>query len=255
MAAEWVAAPNDPYAVVIAVPHDPRASVAEIERYAANPRFVAVYLPTFEVYPLWGHRTYHPIFAAAERAGLPVVLHAVGGSSSLFPFNIEQFQSSIVWHTVNHTFAMMANLMSLMENAVPARFPALKVVFCEAGLSWVPFLRLRLDKEFNENRHQWPFYDRRPSDYIRGTYFCMQPVEEPENRRDLMDLIRVYDGEDTTLFASDWPHHDFDQPRAVFDLPMSDDARRKIMGENAARLFPRIVVPAKYHGGTTSGSR
>ena len=58
-------------------PQDPAAAVREIERYAGKPRWVGVYLPTCQVYPLWGHRSYFPIMAAAEAAGLPVMLHAV----------------------------------------------------------------------------------------------------------------------------------------------------------------------------------
>jgi predicted TIM-barrel fold metal-dependent hydrolase len=39
------------------------------------------------------------------------------------------------------------------------------------------------------------------------------------------------------MFASDWPHHDFDHPQHVFGLPFSPEARRKIMGLNAAAFF------------------
>ena len=241
----WVAEQNDLYAVLTAVPQDPEATVREIERYADHPRFIGVYLPTCEVYPLWGHRKYWPIYEAAQAAGMPVMLHSVSGNNWMFPFNTEQL-SSISTHTASHVFAMMANLTSFMENGVPVRFPKLQICFCEAGLTWVPFLRMRLDKEYGENRRQWPYYEDRPSTYIKKMWFATQPVEEPENRQDLVDLIRIYDGEDTTIFASDWPHHDFDHPRAVFDLPVGPEYKRKLMGENALRLCPRIKVPAKY---------
>jgi uncharacterized protein len=46
-----------------------------------------------------------------------------------------------------------------------------------------------------------------------------------------------YGGEDRTVFASDWPHHDFDHPRALMKLPLSADQKRKILGENAVKLF------------------
>jgi predicted TIM-barrel fold metal-dependent hydrolase len=39
------------------------------------------------------------------------------------------------------------------------------------------------------------------------------------------------------IFCSDWPHHDFDHPSAVFSMPMSAEQKLKIMGENAVRLF------------------
>jgi hypothetical protein len=54
----------------------------------------------------------------------------------------------------------------------------------------------------------------------------------------------MYDGENRTLYASDWPHHDFDHPKSIMNLPMPLEMKRKIMGENALDLF-NIPVPAK----------
>ena len=40
------------------------------------------------------------------------------------------------------------------------------------------------------------------------------------------------------LYASDWPHWDFNPPSTIYDLPFLDDAaKRNILGGNAARLF------------------
>src|SRR5436305_199994 len=83
------------------VHQDPAAAVKEIERWAGHPRFVAVFLPTCQAYPLWGHRRYFPIFEAAQAAGLPVALHSVSGSSWGFPFNVEQFTSAPTGHTAS----------------------------------------------------------------------------------------------------------------------------------------------------------
>ena len=48
------------------------------------------------------------------------------------------------------------------------------------------------------------------------------------------------------LYASDWPHWDFDVPARLFELPfLSDQDRRNILGLNAARVF-NLEVPAKY---------
>jgi uncharacterized protein len=68
-------------------------------------------------------------------------------------------------------------------------------------------------------------------------YFATQPVEEPENLGDLVTMMNLYDGEDNTIFASDWPHHDFDHPAKVYQVPFSNEVRRKVFGENALRLF------------------
>ena len=105
---------------------------------------------------------------------------------------------------------------------------------------------MRLDKEYNEYRYLWPHFHDRPSKWINKFYFATQPLEEPENDQDLTDLIRIYNGESTTVFASDWPHHDFDQPRAFFDLHISEEMKRKVMGLNALGLMPKIKVPMRY---------
>ena len=45
------------------------------------------------------------------------------------------------------------------------------------------------------------------------------------------------------LFASDWPHWDFDLPNSITTLPfLNEEAKRNILGFNAARLF-NLEVP------------
>jgi predicted TIM-barrel fold metal-dependent hydrolase len=40
------------------------------------------------------------------------------------------------------------------------------------------------------------------------------------------------------LYASDWPHFDFDTPSVIYDIPFLDEqAKRNILGLNAANLF------------------
>jgi predicted TIM-barrel fold metal-dependent hydrolase len=243
---EWLHEPSL-FGALLAAPQDPADAAREIARYAGNRKVAAVYLPTSAVYPLWGHRKYDPIFAAAQEAGLPVMLHSVSAVAPVFPFNIEQFDTALARHTVSHCFAMMANMIDMITTGVPVRFPKLKIGFTEAGVSWVPFMMWRLDKEYNESRRDVPFLEDKPSTYIKRMYFATQPVEEPENGKDLVAMMQLFDGENQVVFASDWPHHDFDHPRQVFDMPLSAEAKRKVMGENALRLFG-IPAPAKVDG-------
>ena len=50
-----------------------------------------------------------------------------------------------------------------------------------------------------------------------------------------MDMMNA---ETQLLFASDWPHWDFNPPHTVSTLPfLSDKAKRNILGLNAAKLF------------------
>jgi predicted TIM-barrel fold metal-dependent hydrolase len=77
-------------------------------------------------------------------------------------------------------------------------------------------------------------------------WFSTQPIEEPDDPRELVTTIDLLGGPERILFASDWPHHDFDHPRTILKLPMSHEAKRRIMGRNALDLFgiPAPVVRA-----------
>ena len=55
-------------------------------------------------------------------------------------------------------------------------------------------------------------------------------------------MIELAGGPDRIIYASDWPHHDFDHPSRILDYPMPDDAKRKVMGQNAAEFYG-IALP------------
>jgi uncharacterized protein len=117
------------------------------------------------------------------------------------------------------------------------RFPEIKMVFIEAGISWVPHAMSRMDRIWEEEREVVPFLTERPSAYMRRQmYYATQPIEEPEKLRDMADVIRII-GADSVLFASDFPHHDFDHPKKVFDIPVESDVKRKIMGQSGLALL------------------
>jgi hypothetical protein len=48
----------------------------------------------------------------------------------------------------------------------------------------------------------------------------------------------MMNAETQLMFASDYPHWDFNLPSTIYDLPfLSDQAKRQILGENARRVF------------------
>jgi uncharacterized protein len=222
---------------LVIAPQDPVAGAEDIRRHAGRREWACVYLPASGVRPLYGHQTYDPIYRAAIEAGLPVCIHSVEAVYPTFPFQLEVFQTSLAQHCISHPFAMMANIVSMIETAVPVRWPDLRIGIMEAGVTWIPFIINRLDKEYLERRREVPMLQDRPSSYIRQWYFGTQPIEEPQRRSDIVKIFELFDGANRAMFASDWPHHDFDHPQHVFGLPFHPDARRKIMGGNAARFF------------------
>jgi uncharacterized protein len=193
------------------------------------------------VNPLYGNRKYYPIYEAAQDIALPVSLHGLAICYPTFPCQLEQFDE-VGRHGFGHSLQMAANFLHMMTNGIPLRFPDLKISFNEGGLAWVPWMMMRLNNEYLEWRGRLlPFYKHRPSYYLQNIRFSTQPAEEPENPEDyqkVLDLIRSFSGTyDNMIYASDWPHHDFLPPSRLLRLPMEDEVKRKLMGDNAAAFF------------------
>ncbi|MBV9917244.1 MAG: amidohydrolase [Solirubrobacterales bacterium] len=233
----WLTEERSLKGALVIAPQNPVAGAQDIRRYAGAREFACVYLPASGLKILYGHELYDPVYAAAAEVGLPVVIHSVEAVYPAFPFQLEQFRTSLAVHALAHPLSMVANLVSMLETGVPIRFPKLKIGFMEAGTGWIPFIANRLDKEYIERRREVPLLQERPSRTMRRFFYGTQPIEEPERRAELVALFELFDGENQAMFASDWPHHDFDHPQHFFALPFSAEARRKIMGLNAARFF------------------
>jgi predicted TIM-barrel fold metal-dependent hydrolase len=89
-------------------------------------------------------------------------------------------------------------------------------------------------------RDEVPHVKRPPSEYVREHFwFTTQPMEEPPNRADLKELIN-WVGWDRLLFATDYPHWDFDDPNYAFKFKMTDAEKEQIFRGNAKKVL-RIV--------------
>jgi predicted TIM-barrel fold metal-dependent hydrolase len=216
---------------------DPAAAVREIHRLGARPEMVQVLMASTTRQPC-GQRRYHPIYQAAAEHGLPVALHpgAEGAGTASPPTPVGYPSRYLEWHTLL-PLTVMAQLTSLVCEGVFERFPALRVVIVEGGLSWLPQLMWRLDKNFNALRDTVPWLTRRPSDYIRDhVRLTTQPVEEPDDPDHLGQLFAMMAAERTVMFSSDYPHWDNDNPRLLFRR-LDPAVRARIMAGTAADLY------------------
>jgi predicted TIM-barrel fold metal-dependent hydrolase len=77
-----------------------------------------------------------------------------------------------------------------------------------------------------------------PSEYIKDhVRLTTQPIEEPEDPRDLLRIFEIVEAERTLLYSSDYPHWDFDNPHTAFPPGTPAHLRRRIMAENAIELY------------------
>ena len=126
----------------------------------------------------------------------------------------------------------------MVTTGVPVRFPELRIASPRPASPGCRSSCNRLDKEYLERRRDVPFLTERPEPLRQAHATSPRSrSRSPSACADIATLIDLFDGEDTTIFASDWPHHDFDHPMKLDQVPMTDDQRRKLFGENAAALF------------------
>jgi len=62
-------------------------------------------------------------------------------------------------------------------------------------------------------------------------------MEEPARPEHFLQLLDELGGADRLLFATDYPHWDFDAPDQALPIRLAPDVERKIMSENAQSLY------------------
>jgi predicted TIM-barrel fold metal-dependent hydrolase len=219
----------------IVVPYeDPAAAASEIDRYVGDPAFAQVLL-LGRTGELLGQRRYRPIFAAAMRAGLPVALHAFGYSGQ--PVTGSGWPSFYIEEMTGHAQCAQAQLASMVLEGLFEELPELRVIVVEAGFAWLPSLAWRLDRTWARLRSETPDLREAPSTYLhRHVWLTTQPMEEPEPREHLRDTLD-WIGWDRLLFATDYPHWDFDDPAHALPLRIGAAERHAFFIGNALKLY------------------
>jgi predicted TIM-barrel fold metal-dependent hydrolase len=232
--AEWTSKDRRLKASVV-VPYEyPESAAAEIRHWAGHADFVQVLFLSRTAEPL-GNRRYWPIYAAAAEAGLPVSVHAFGYGGA--PITSSGWPSYYIEEMTGHAQSCQAGLTSMVVEGIFEHFPQLRVVMVEAGFAWAPALAWRLDKTWRTLRAETPHLKQAPSEYMRRhVWWTTQPMEEPEPRQHLLDTIG-WMGWDRLLFATDYPHWDFDDPAHALPLRTTEEQRRAFFLGNARALY------------------
>ncbi|HEX4216388.1 MAG TPA: amidohydrolase family protein [Candidatus Dormibacteraeota bacterium] len=220
----------------IAVAHeDGELAAGEIRRVGRDPRFAQVLLPIRTAEPL-GRRKYWPMFAAAVEMGLPIGIH-VGGAGgwpvSGAGFHSFYFEDHSAWPAAYQT-----QVTSLVCEGVFERYPDLRIVLIEGGLAWMASFMWRFDDAHRRLSAEVPELRRPPSEYIRRHFWVTtQPMEEPPRAEQFRELLGQIGMNDHLLFATDYPHWDFDAPDMALPAGLDPDLRRAIMAGNAHGLY------------------
>ena len=213
---------------------DGPTSARMIEARAGDPDFAQVLLLSRTAEPI-GQRRYWPIYQAAAEAELPVGIHAFGyGGTAItsggWPsYYIEEMVGSC---------AVPAG--GADQPDLGGRVRALPDAEGGAGrgrLRLVPALAWRLDRAWAKLRKEMPHLTRPPSEYLRAMSGSPRSRWRSRSRASIWAMRSNWIGMDRVLFATDYPHWDFDDPAHALPIGMTETQRRGIFLENAKAVY------------------
>jgi predicted TIM-barrel fold metal-dependent hydrolase len=239
LVAEWLD-PEPRLRASIVVPQNPELAVDEIERRAGDRRFVQVLMLVMGDMPL-GRRHYWPIYAAAERHGLPIGVHT--GSAYRQAVTALGWPSTYVEDYVDQAQSFQAQVGSFVSHGVFNHHPALKVVLIESGFTWLPAFSWRFSKNWRALRVEIPWVERSPAEIIRDhVRLTLQPIDAPPDGDTLLRVIDHLGSDEMLLYSSDYPHWQFEGDAAIPGW-IPEELRRKIMIDNPNLTYPRLGGP------------
>lgn len=190
-------------------------------------------------------RAWDPLWEVCADLSLPVHFH-IGASLTAMDFFGNYFwpsQHEYVKPAIGGTMLFINNARVVVNTVFAGifdRHPNLKMVSVESGVGWIPFILETMDYELWENAPtQAGELSRMPSEYFKDHWYATFWFEK--NQGDVQGLIDSV-GEDNVLFETDFPH-----PTCLYPSPLDTmaekmdtlrpETRRKVMAENAARLY------------------
>ena len=179
-----------------------------------------------------------PVWEALEDLQVPLAFHPAGlwdmpGTSQ----QMAHLMAPGTHHALILFFDDYMTLANLVYAGVLERHPGLHVAILECGGGWIAHWMDRLD-EFSES-YAWQLrhLSLKPSEYfLRQGFVSFDPGERT------MGALTRFIGNDTMIWASDFPHSDAKYPGVVAELrehtqDLSAAARAKLFGLNALRLY------------------
>jgi predicted TIM-barrel fold metal-dependent hydrolase len=227
------------YGAAMVPVQDVDLAIREARRAVETLGFKAVFLrpnpPRPGVY--WHHARFDPLWTAVQDLGVPVGFHE-GVACRMPTVGDDRFDGDLfsLQHACSHAMEQMLAVEAMTLGGVLARFPRLRVAFLEGNGSWLPFWLWRLDEHWaNPGRYENPALALRPSEYFRRQCWVSVECEETPAPAAVEQC-----GADGFVFSTDYPHYDTKYPEATahfLKLPLSDQAKRKILWDNCARLY------------------
>ena len=193
--------------------------------------------------PDLANRAWDPVWDACSALEMPVHFHIGASLTTMnffgaYPWDSHDDDTKLA---IGGALLFIGNarvVVNMICSGMFDRYPMLKIVSVESGTGWIPFILEALDYEMDENAPQAKAaMSLLPSEYFQQNIYATTWFEH----RNLATLIESV-GEDNIMFETDFPH-----PTCLYPDPLktaehnlqdlSPAVQRKILGENAAKLY------------------
>jgi predicted TIM-barrel fold metal-dependent hydrolase len=213
-----------------------RETLAETRRAVQELGMAGIFLRPNPVGRALDDPAWEPLWSLLEELDVPLGLHE-GTGFPLPQLGSDRSENFMFRHMMSHPYEHMLAMLQLIGAGVLERHPALRVTFVEAGCGWLPYWLERFEHHMREWSHVTIPLPLSPTEYFHRQCFVSADPEEHASVAAVVSCL----GADNVCWSTDYPHpdHEWRGMAAEFESrsDLSDDAKRKILGENAARLY------------------
>lgn len=227
-------------ALVVLPFNSPREAMATVDEFKDVPGVIGFTVTSTRYKPVHANE-YMPLYEKIEKTGKPIAFHA--GYHWQDP-SLATVNTFLGMHALGFAWCNIVHMTNWVLNGIPERFPNLKSLWIESGLAWIPFVMQRLDDQYLMRQSEAPLLTKMPSEYMNtNCWYSCQPLEK-SSTTGLKATLEMMKAETQLLYASDWPHFDFDAPRVIYDIDfLTEQQKKRILGLNAAELFGLPATP------------
>ena len=220
---------------------DAEGAAREVRRCVKEFNFKAVHINPV---PVCEHRLYDefytPLWQTLEELGVPLAVHTGSGTAAdeMLYYYLPRLRSAQA--TVAFTIGNMLASTALIMGGVLERHPKLRVVHLESGAGWAAFWLDRLGAGVQGGFRGLDIegLSMPPVEYFKRQCYISADPDDPGIKQ-VIDTI----GDNNIVTATDFAHPEGRQyawaVKEMMALPgVSDESKRKIMWDNALRLYP-----------------
>ncbi|MFF2154418.1 amidohydrolase family protein [Paenibacillus chitinolyticus] len=177
-----------------------------------------------------------PIYQLASEYNLPLLFHSGTGYYQNSPVS-DQYENYFYSHLFSHTTEIQMALAELVGHGIISNYPDLKVVFVEAGVSWVPSFVSRLQHHVQRLGRIVPGGKQNVYELLEKQ--CLFSVFNED--ADGLGTLLAQNPWLKTILGSDYPHWDTMNVKNILK-DVDGEMKKDVAYRNAEKLFERIKI-------------